>query len=430
MQAIRLNREGRLQAGPVTVEKSRAPTAVAVTSTATTNGRGDVFVAWTGVPPSGDPDNDGRDVFGAVVTASTLAPRSRELLSLAAPRQERPSLASSGTSLLAVWQEESGLYARRTALDGLPLDPAPLRLAAQSFTSTTTFNGTDFIVAWMDHDGVLFTRRIPVAGALRAEDGTQFPVMNMTPAIALGSHNGTTLLSWSSGAGVHVVRLRADATFLDPVPLTLTPVSEVLNIVIAPGGDEFLVVWDETYFSYHTGTSPIGIGAARVTSGLTSLGAFDVVDSEAPEGEPAAAWNGREWLVAWTSGTDIRGRRIARDGTLRDGPASDPGVLIAADAALPALAWQDGYLLVWTERLFAWRPHELRAAWLADLGAPLTAVRSLGDAEPYAEQSASLAPLGRGTVAAVYSRLAPEGGDVPRAFLQTFEPPRRRSARH
>ena len=430
VQAIRLDREGRLVAGPVTVEKSPAMTAIAVTSTATTNGRGDFFMAWTSVPPPGGSDEEGRDVFGAVVTASTLAPRSREVLARAAPRQEHPSLASSGSSLLTVWREQSGLYARRTALDGRPLDPAPLRLAAQSSDATATFNGTDFIVAWMNDDGVLSTRRIPVAGALRAEGGTQLTDVAMIPAVALATHDGTTVLAWSSGTGVHIVRLRDDATFRDPVPLTLTGVSEVLNIVIAAGGEEFLVVWDETYFSHHGGTSPIGIRAARVTAGLTSLGAFDVVDSGAPEGEPAAAWNGREWLVVWTSGNDLRGRRVARDGTLRDGPPSDAGVLIATDAVLPALAWDGGYLLVWTERPFEWRPHELRTAWLADLGAPLTAVRSLGFMEPYAGLSAFLAPLGRGTIAAVYSRLAPEAGDVPRAFLQTFEPPRRRSARH
>lgn len=123
---------------------------------------------------------------------------------------------------------------------------------------------------------------------------------------------------------------------------------------------------------------------------------------------PSALWNGQEWLVVWNRGfrsvsgesrEEIRGRRIASNGTLLDGSADDAGVLVASNGFAPTVAWTG-----------------IRTAHFENLGGPLSDERTIGEAP--AGESVSIAVVS-GLPILAYSRLGEDHvyGSVPRAFL-------------
>ena len=206
--------------------------------------------------------------------------------------------------------------------------------------------------------------------------------------------------------------------------------------------------------------------AARVTSALTLLDrpAIEIVSPVAADDpradatnpqygalhslkadHPSAVWNGKEWLVVWNRGfrnafgevrEEIRGRRIAPNGTLLDGSADDAGVLIASDGFAPTIAWPGSrYVLAWYEAMPTYtvggreRVHPIRTALMESLGGTLSNERTLG--ESAARDPISIAVVPNDFAFLAYSRL---GDDklygVSRAFLDIPPPdPRRRAVR-
>jgi hypothetical protein len=423
ISATRLDRNGQLlDTGTI---QELASSGSAPGSSSATNGR-DVFVTWAGAQNPPSDVYEPLDIYGATASGTTLARTSSSILSIASPRQFDPAVASSGTNLLTVWSEASGVYARRNALDGRPLDASPLRLADRAEHVSVVFDGAGYVVAW-SNGSELVTRRIAVSGGLTTSGGARVALDSSAP-LALASDGDVTLLAWASRDGVKAVRLGKNATFADTVPLTLTSDDTIsaLSVAASDGGD-FLVAWGDTFFTEHGGMNPVNVLAARVTRSLLNLdpNGFEIAATPAGEGYPSVAWNGSEWLVVWQRGNEIHGRRVARDRTLLD-----DDTLLATNARLPRLAWNGGYTLAWTAGL-PYGPNTLHAARFPRLGAPLTGVTTLGEVEAFGRQSAFLAPVG-GTVVIAYARIArePAYGGVMRAFLTELEAPRRRSARH
>lgn len=423
ISAARLDRNGQLlDAGTI---QELAYSGSAPGSFSATNGR-DVFVTWAGAQNPPSDIYEPLDIYGATASGSTLQRKSSAILSIASPRQFDPAVASSGTNLLTVWSEASGVYARRNALDGRAVDASPIRLTDRAEYVSVVFDGAGYVVAW-SNGRELITRRIAVSGGLAATGGARVTLDTAAP-LALASDGDVTLLTWASSDGVKAARLGKNATLADTIPLTLTSDSTISALSVAPsGGGDFLVAWGNTFFTEHGGMNPVNVLAARVTRSLLNLdpNGFEIAATPAGEGYPSVAWNGTEWLVAWQSGNDIRARRVARDRTL-----VDDDTLLATNARLPRLAWNNGYTLAWTAGL-PYGPNTLHAARFPRLGAPLTGVTTLGEVEPFGPQSASLAPV-LGTVILAYARIArePAYGGVMRAFLATLDTPRRRSARH
>ncbi|HEX6096346.1 MAG TPA: hypothetical protein VF432_08485 [Thermoanaerobaculia bacterium] len=436
INAVRLDRAGQLLDAPPKTIHALPYSGNAGGSSSATNGR-DLFVTWSEARYSPGTVFEPFDVYGATASGSTLEKTAASLLSVATVRQVRPLVASSGSNFLTVWQEDTGVYARRNALDGRPIDASPVRLTERADDVAVAFDGAGYVVAWTAstppaYQYELTTRRIAVNGALEASGGTRIPSPSPTP-LALASDGETTLLTWASTAGVKVARLTPNATLRDPVPLTLTAEKTVHALSIAPGdAGEFLVAWNDSRFTEHGGNTPLNVFAARVTSGLTNLDAngFLVASTPATEGYPSIAWNGSEWLVVWQRGAnEVRGRRIARNGMALDADAD--GVLVAANAKQPVLAWSGGYTLVWNATAPLPGPALLQAARFSRLGSSLTGLTTLGEVEALGPRSASLANVHGRTVIA-YARIArePEFGGVMRAFLTELEAPRRRAARH
>lgn len=435
ISAVRLNRDGALIRSDV-IESASA--GVLANPVAATNGL-DLLVAWTG-QFSSDPDV-GSDVFGTVVSASTFDPKRRTLLSVGPQHQRGPVIASGGTNLLAVWQEGLASYARRLTPEGTPLDAAPLLVAERGTPTAVVFNGSDYIVVWprtAAHSIVgLEIARVPRDGALRVEGHAS--LAGVVP-LAAASDGVTTLLLWSRENVLYAGRVGADGSLAgEALALTGAENEAVVDrAAIAARDGEFLIAWEEGRAHDMIACPPIlsyGIRGARVTAGLVSLdpGGFDLAMAGENERSPAIAWNGREWLVVWNayvrnggvSGPELRGRRVSRDGVVRD---AAEGVFIASEGNLPSVTW-DGtrYFLVWHDTSHGAKLH---TTYLPDLGQATsreTVIEKLYDWTPV-----SLAALRPGLVVAAYARTTAEAayGDVSRAFLN-FVPitTRRRAVR-
>jgi hypothetical protein len=433
-----------------------------------------VLIAWHDPTEAARPGPTlDADVFLSVVSVPELTPGPRKLLSVAADVQLRPATAASGSHLLTVWKEAAGIYARRHWRDGRA-DGAPIRLAGDATSMDVAFNGTDFIVATTEA-GRVVTRRLAATGELRVQSTWRGEGAD-TRAIALANGGGVTLAAWLEN-GVRAARVAADGSLLD-IPLEIASdalAREAPSIEVASNGaGEFLVVWGGSTSGCVCGPPfiPIRSGvlrAARVTPALSLLDhpAIEIaapVAADDPRANPddprydalhslkadhpSALWNGQEWLVVWNRGfrnvsgvaqEEIRGRRIAPNGTLLDGSADDAGVLVASNGFAPTVAWTGSrYVLAWYEAMpFAnstlrWeRLHPIRTALFESLGGPLSNERTIGEAP--AGEPVSIAVVSGFPVLA-YSRLGEDHvyGGVPRAFLDIpiFPPaPRRRAVR-
>jgi len=427
-----------------------------------TNGQ-NVLVAWHD-PTDVDTAYPDADTYASVVSLPELTPEPRKLLSVAADWQLAPLTAASGINELTVWRETTGLYARRHWPGGAT-DNSPILLTKQATSAAVVFNGSDFIVASTEGTAVT-TRRVPANGELRIDGEWHLDGGTNPRAIALASSGAVTLVAWYD-TGVSASRVGAEGALIDRVPLVVAPGQlsrTIYRIAISPNGaGEFLVVWggptpacDPCSPSYPEEGGPLR--AARVTPALTLLdpvaikianpiGAFDSrSDSSSSRydpthslfaDDPSVTSNGNEWLVVWDRGfrdaadgpwstprEEIRGRRIARNGTVLDGSADDPGVLIAQKAFAPTVAWTgSGYLLGWYEGSPTYRTYSasrflqrIHTASLDHLGATLSNDRIVGESPESDPISLSVA---NGLASIGYSRLGDDSryGGVSRAFL-------------
>ncbi|HYC93604.1 MAG TPA: hypothetical protein VEO54_30650 [Thermoanaerobaculia bacterium] len=409
LSGVRVGRDGRpLDAKAIAIESAPQAGSAAAPSIAS-NGRG-VLVSWSGSFAYNEITS--LDVFATRVDPATLAHESRALLSVSAPREETPVLATGRANVLAVWRDDLGLAARRLHKDGSPLDAVPLRLTDKNVIPTVVFNGTDYLVAW--REGMeLVTRRVPHDGALRADGGGRGSGGDFKMAAA--SNGTTTLLVWGGG-GLHAVRLGGDGSVLDRfTPLTIVDKQIGRVDVAADDRGQFLVTWDELEVvePYYETYTPVRVRGARVTASLQNLDGrgFDIANTAELEGEPAVTWNGREWLVIWTEAkTRLRARKVTSSGTL-----SGADLLVALHASRPDVAWDGSrYAVSWL------RPGALMAAWLT--GDTLFGERPLGTPEVWPPASPTLAVVGVGEVLAGYARIArePAHGGVARAFVETL----------
>ena len=301
ISAVRLDRDGG-SAGLEVIENAGGLGTLA-NPVAATNGR-DLLVGWTG-RFSADPDI-GTDVFGTLVSASTLDRRGRTLLSISPQHQRRPLVVSGGTNLLAVWQQGVALYARRLAPDGSALDTVPLRLAERATPAAVVFNGSDYIVVWPQRNAYrvtgLVTARVPRDGPLRVDGGTTIP--DAMP-LAAASDGVTTLLAWQieEDPQLHVGRLGADGSIA--ASTAFTPAREETwygRVAIAPAAGEFLIVWEELQI-HMIGSPPVessSLRGTRISAELVPLdpAGIDIAVNDRNEGAPAVTSNGRNWLVS------------------------------------------------------------------------------------------------------------------------------------
>jgi hypothetical protein len=275
----------------------------------------DFLAAWTDHRPDGIGVNVARIGSDGSIIDGTGIPLGSGPEAFSSPSNPAIAVGSAGTTkeFLVVWEDRrtggpTQVWGARVATDGRVLDPGGFRIFSRGtdalFDPAVTWDGTDFLVTWVEYD-------FGVGGV----------------------------------SGVFATRVAPDGTVLDPGGITLaTSGAPKFGVSGAGNARGFLVAWSEG----RSGTADVL--ARRVSPGGAVRDATPLQISKAPGSQtwPAVATNGSDFLVAWQS---IDGRRGVNevDGTpvTTDGVVTDPGgTTLLPKAGTPAAAWDGSTYLV------------------------------------------------------------------------------------
>jgi hypothetical protein len=278
-----------------------------------------------------------------------------------------------GTGFLVVWRDGrealSRIYATRVDSNGKVLDPLGLRLTTTSNIQNKAdiaYGDGTFLAVWEESSGSMspkiYAARISSAGTVL--DPTGFPVSGesygdqLSPALAFDGTN--FMVTWSlggSGGRIAAARVSPAGKVLDATPLTVSKINSTYAAAqgepaIAFDGTNYLVAWQDdrnTWWDiYANRVSPTG-------SVLDGNG-FPVANAESGENTPALAFDGNNYLVTWSDWpgdssreSSIYARRVSPAGTVLDSNALV--VCTATGEQTQPTAMFDGsqFIVAWTD---------------------------------------------------------------------------------
>jgi hypothetical protein len=309
-----------------------------------------------------------------------------------------PAVMAGNGSFLVAWKERNGdaatarLVARRYTLDGSPVDAQPIVLLGDVAVPSDTYDASD-------RPGIAF-------------DGSSFLVVT-------GEYpNGIRMARVDTASGSVQT-----ATYAMPGQVT-----GIVSARAVTGADHWLVP-----FTWRNGGNVPSVAAISVSA---SLGSIHSIPLDAPQ------YTSEFFAVAadpQNIGYLFAGEGLSFLQTTRGGLSPRRGRLNSESSARFALAWNGSeYVLAWTERTYASDANDvrLRAMRVSPAGQPL-------DAEPFDVATGasgtfepSIAVTESGVLIA-YSKADTTYGGAPRAYARTLDrllplpvPPRRQSARH
>jgi hypothetical protein len=303
---------------------------------------GGAMVAWNN-------DVDRGDILSAAVS-STGDPSHEVAVSLGAPRQSHPRMATSGAGFLVVFRSqiasEARIMAQRLDASGVPLDAEPHVVGAGSDlrNPAVAWNGIDYLIVWenaLEGRGQVYGRRMNADGILVDAAPVSLLAGNMPDVAALGS-TFLVVVSYEwfiKKRYAYAVRVGADGAPIG-TPVRIGAHYDEWPRVIA-AGQRWLAVWQQRV-SHDNPRSQIS--GAFISAEGTPSERFDVSDHNY-RATPHLAHGENTTLVAW-SDRDIFGRRIQDDGTLLDSAA---GIVISnapLDQFTPAVTWDGAQWIV------------------------------------------------------------------------------------
>jgi len=270
------------------------------------------------------------------------------LPAVALPVGDRPAVATDGQHLLAASTDASGLIASLLDGTGTLLASARLAAGAGSNFQLAGFDGTNYWVVYSPYSNVTsgsvttcYAQRLSPAGGL-LDAGAR----TLVSADAGFASIGSTGLAFGGGKGLlafsefnlatnqhelHGVLLNPDGT-AGPAFAIATDDTTHLDPAVAFDGTNFLVAW---YQLATAGATTGSIYAVRISTAGTILDATPLLIANPPTGatSPAVAFDGTNYLVVWLTGgapgngapvAGVYGARVTTAGALLDGP-TDPG---------------------------------------------------------------------------------------------------------
>jgi hypothetical protein len=357
-----------------------------------------------------------RHLFGVALDAAASAPVSDIVpLAITATAQVDPAIAPAGEQSLVVWLDmtrtDSGeVVAVRVDRNGNVLDATPFVIgtSVRYDRPAAVFTGEVWLVAWRQPTE---PPRMNVARV--ATDGRVLSTEVLDGwGIAFASNGRRTVLA----IGTSIVRFSRSGEKID-----VTPASSRAGYhpALATNGSEFLLAWTEGS-DYWQFPSPNyrDVWAIRLDeNGVSFGGPIEVATGKLDEGEPLAASDGRDFLVAYShDAKEIRAKRVLREGVLADATATADGVFAAANRWLLALSRSEsGYVIAVGDIEEA---ADVTAVPLdrkgAAAGPPLLIARS-----DFHSPAAALADA-NGRVLAAYARTVPEApfAGISRVFVR------------
>ncbi len=335
----------------------------------------DSFVVWQdGRNPATAPD-----IYGARVTsAGVVLDPSGIAISTAVGPQASPAVAFNGSDFLAIWTDERDgadfeIYGARVSPAGVVLDPSGIALSTVpggEFSPKVAASGDNFIGVWEDDRNAgtsfvdVYAARVAASGTVLDPGGFLVATGSAdrhTPAVAAGPTD--YLVVWqdsqnlaTSGLDIYGARVTTAGTVTDPTGFAIdTAPGDQTTPVLAFNGTQYLVAWTD---ARNQATTDLDIYGTLVTPDavVSPTAGFVISTGSSGEQQPATASNGTNYLVAWqddrdsaTNGADIYGVRVSAGGAILD-PAAIPISTAPEDQTSPNVA-SDGtdYLVVWSD---------------------------------------------------------------------------------
>ncbi|PWU11776.1 MAG: hypothetical protein C5B51_01970 [Terriglobia bacterium] len=318
---------------------------------------GGARVLWHDMRAGGGQPND---VFLALVAANGQ-PSAGTPISMAAPSQQTPRVAASGSRYLTVYLSAvSGtnrIMAQLIDSGGVPLSQAPILLAtgANLSTPSVAWNGSVFLAVWTD------TAANAIYGARVQPDGT---VLDATPVLIMSgaepdaaANGGAFFVVGSNAPGNPEYRFPYGVLVNGTTGKPGTPAaiggSFIMHPRVAPLGSGWIAVWQHhaTHDDPHS-----TLNGAFIQSNGTPLPEIGIESlASMYHYNPAIGGNGSIALVTWedprVSNADwnIYAKRIQADHTILDGtgiavttaPNNQTHSTVGWDGNRFVVAWED-----------------------------------------------------------------------------------------
>ena len=338
----------------------------------TPGGSSEIDVAFNGthhllVWTAGDP----ADVVGTLVTVDGVALHPGGVpISTGWGTQGAPVVTSVGSSFFVAWLDARGgvdepidVYGSRVDAAGSAVDPAGIRILegpGNDVATAVASDGTDVIVTWSGRGA-----RVDRSGAVLDPSG--FPLSTLRSDVAVAFNGDHYFVVGSAGLPIGGARVARNGAVLDPAAVTISrSASAQTELDMAFDGTSSFVVWTD---DRGPGSGIYGgrIGPDGQMLDGTGIPIAVEDDPNARLGRPSVAFDGTNFLVAWSelrNDGPLRGALLSRDGVVLDRLEIAPGVT-GENQHGPEVAYGGGtFLVVWN--WFSWDGaadrYEVRAA--------------------------------------------------------------------
>jgi hypothetical protein len=244
-----------------------------------------------------------------------------------------PAAAFDGTNFLVVGVGGLGptsLLASRVSPSGRVHDPLGIFVAkAYDSTPDVAWNGTDFLVVWRDSDGIRGSRVTP-GGEVLDRGGFRISTSSHSYEPVVASDGTDFIIAWEQNSrttlreNVYAARVGASGQLLDspPIPIATGPTDEYYPAV-AWNGANYLIAWTVLH-TRDSGGAEADIEARLVGASGSATPSFTVVDSRGDQYRPDATAEGSTFLVVWGDIHPNAGPRIVATRVSDSGAVLDP----------------------------------------------------------------------------------------------------------
>jgi len=377
-----------------------------------------------------------RTVNGGILHASAGGFTNADRIARSANAQYAPRAATNGRNIAVAWDEPDGVYAGRLTFDGAMLDGRGIRIAGpHAGAADIVFDGTNYLVGWIERSAddlassVKMTRFFPDFGTVLDPGGITVSSSPCANALSLSVGSASTLVAWSDCK--HILANTVDRNGLIGTAAVVTPpaTKETSTVSAAWNGREWLVAWEDRIpipIPIEGTYTQTFIKAARLSPSLTLLDPrpISLTDSTS-DVTPIVASDGNDFLVVWTLPPGAIAQRISADGSLLE---NANGVRIG-NGYTTSVVW-DGlqYAVAFSSYAYG-RPSTLYVTKVAARG-PIEGTAAQAVVSNLVPPHAALIVTRPGHVITVYSDV-PSGaiyGNIERVFINAPHAIRERAA--